>query len=167
MSNKLFVFPIIWDTGFGRGGGTAALLITTLERQHAHMRLRLDKLQQKARILHPKCVCVWRWWDTTVLLIHVWSWSIPTDGRGRYLDCSTHGALFQHFKGIISSCNRQTNRRKRGLGLGWSTQEAAEGRTAHNGWKSKWNGIKHLETMCLIYLILFHSSLYHKPVLPT
>ena len=35
---------------------------------------------------------------------------------------------------------------------------AAEWRTAHNdGWKGReWNGIKHMETMCLMYLISFH-----------
>ena len=41
--------------------------------------------------------------------------------------------------------------------------EAAEGR------KSEWNGIKHMEPMCLMYLIpvyLFLSSHYHKHIVP-
>lgn len=35
------------------------------------------------------------------------------------------------------------------------SQEAAERRIAHNN-NNGWNGIKHLQTMCLMYLIQFH-----------
>jgi hypothetical protein len=40
-----------------------------------------------------------------------------------------------------------------------TTVEAAEERTAHNNGWSEWNGIKHIETMCLMYLIPFCSRL--------
>ena len=65
-------------------------------------------------------------------------------------DFGQKGAVVAHSGQVMSYCIVLTNMSFIYMFL---SQEAAERRIAHN---NGWNGIKHLQTMCLMYLIQFH-----------